>query len=209
MSSSPSPRSCAPHAIPEPATPSTCVVPRPVASSSSPSLRRPRACHTVELAPSLSPQHRRPSRARKAILYIFLCHFRPTNPDFDMLYCHIAFVLLHYFDVLHCHIALICYIAFLLLHCFDCHIALIRYIAFNISHCFDMLHYHFSRSTWRILRVLRVKLCLAMRRASGMTEVWARMNLLGIQVHPLKGSDLLAHRMRIAYHKMRYTSIRN
>jgi hypothetical protein len=126
-----------------------------------------------------------------------------------MLYWHIAFVLLHYFDVLHCHIALICYIAFVLLHCFDCHIALICYIAFNMSHCFDMLHCHFSRSTWQILRVLRVRLCLAMRRASGMTEVWARMNLLGIHVHQLKGRDLLAHRTRITYQKMRYTSIRN
>jgi hypothetical protein len=42
-----------------------------------------------------------------------------------------------------------------------------------------------------------------------MMEVWARMNLLVIHVHQLKGSDLLAHRMMITYQKKRYTSIMN
>jgi hypothetical protein len=72
--------------------------------------------YTIDPAPSLSLQCRRPSQARKATLYIFLYHFGPTNHDFDML---------------HYHIALICYIALILLHCFDmlhCHIALIHYI---------------------------------------------------------------------------------
>jgi hypothetical protein len=45
--------------------------------------------------------------------------------------------------------------------------------------------------------------------ASRMTKVQARINLLVIHVHGLKGSDLLAHRMRITYQKKRYTSIRN
>jgi hypothetical protein len=43
---------------------------------------------------------RHPPQARKATLYIFLCHFGPINPNFDMLHYHIAFVLLHCFDVL-------------------------------------------------------------------------------------------------------------
>jgi hypothetical protein len=114
---------------------STVVLPKPMMPLSP---RCPISHNTVEPAPSLSPQRRRPPQARKAILYIFLCHFGPTNFDFDMLHCHvasicyIAFVLLHFFDVLHCHIALICYIAFNMSHCFDmlhCHIALICYIA--------------------------------------------------------------------------------
>jgi hypothetical protein len=112
---------CAPHTVPKLTTPMTHTVPRPVAPSSSPNLRR--------LEPAmLSNPHCRPPQAHKATLYIFLCHFGPTNPDFDML---------------HYHIALICYIAFILLHCFDvihCHIALIYYSAFNILHYFDMLH---------------------------------------------------------------------
>jgi hypothetical protein len=117
-----------------------------------------------------SPQHCHPPQARKATLYIFLCHFGPTNPDFHMLYCHIAlicyiaFVLLHYIDMLHCHIALICYIitilwyATLLLFCcialmwyivtllwyatlpLTCRIDLICYIAFDMLDCFDMLY---------------------------------------------------------------------
>jgi hypothetical protein len=117
----------------------------------------PRSCGTIEPVPSLSSQRHRPPRAHKVTLYIFLCSFGPTNPDFDMLHCHIAlisciaFVLLQCFDVLQWHIALICYIAFVLQHCFDCHIALICHITFNMSHCFDMLHCHFSRSTWQIL----------------------------------------------------------
>jgi hypothetical protein len=53
---------------------------------------------------SVTPQHHHPPRARNTTLYIFLCYFGPTNPEFDML---------------HYHIALICYIAFVLLHCFD------------------------------------------------------------------------------------------
>jgi hypothetical protein len=74
---------------------SAIVLPDPVMS---------RARNVVVPVPFLSPQCRRPPLARKATLYIFLYHFGPTNPDFDML---------------HCHIALICYIAFVLLHCFD------------------------------------------------------------------------------------------
>jgi hypothetical protein len=88
----------------------------------------PRAHDAVEPMPSLSSQHHRPPRAHNAILLLeparlhcfFLSYFGPTNPNFDMLHCHIAliccivFVLLHCFDVLHCHIALICYIATLL-----------------------------------------------------------------------------------------------
>jgi hypothetical protein len=134
---------------------------------------------------------------------------------FDMLHCFCSTALLwcatlpHCFDMLHCHIALIWYIAFVLLHCFDCHIALICYIAFNMSHCFDMLHCYFSRSRCWILRVLRIRLCLATRRESRMMKVQAHMNLLVIDVHQLKGSDLLAHRTRITYQKKRYTSIRN
>jgi hypothetical protein len=123
--------------------------------------QRPRAYDAIEPAPSLSPQCRRPPRARKAtVLYIFLCYFGPTNPDFDMLHCHIAFIcyitfiLLHCFDVLHCHIALICYIAFNMLHCFDmlhCHIALICYIAFVLLHCIDMLHCHIALICYTLL----------------------------------------------------------
>jgi hypothetical protein len=148
--SSPSPWCCAPDAVSEPATPSTHTVLGPSVSLSSLSPRRPRAHDAVKLMPSLSPLRHHSPQARKAtILYIFLCHFGPTNPDFDMLHCHIAlicyiaFVLLHYYDVLHCHIALICHITFNMLHCFDllhCHIALICYIAFDMLHCFDILH---------------------------------------------------------------------
>jgi hypothetical protein len=116
----------------------------------------PRSCGTIEPVPYLSSQRHRPPRAHKVTLYIFLCSFGPTNPDFDMLHCHIAlisciaFVLLQCFDVLQWHIALICYIATLLwyatllLFCnialiaillwyatlpLTCHIALICYIA--------------------------------------------------------------------------------
>jgi hypothetical protein len=146
-SSSPSPQHCAPDAIPEPAISLTHAIPWPTASSSP---RRPRVCDAVKPTPS-NPH--RPPQARKATLYIFVCHCGPTNPDFHMLHyhialiCYIAFVLLHYFDVLHCHIALICYIAFNMSHCFDilyCHIALICYIAFDMLHCFNMLHYFCS-----------------------------------------------------------------
>jgi hypothetical protein len=147
-----SPQRCALDAVLEPAMLSTCTVPRPIVSSSSPNPQCPRARDVVEPVPSLSPQRHRPPQARKTIiLYIFLCYFGPTNLDFDMLHCHIAlicyiaFVLLHCFDVLHCHIALICYIAFNMSHCFDmlhCHIALTCYIAFDMPHCFDMLHCH-------------------------------------------------------------------
>jgi hypothetical protein len=58
---------------------------------------------------------------------------------------------------------------------------------------------HFSTSRWQILRVQWLRLCLTTWRASRMMEVQARMNLLVIHVHWLKGSDLLAHRMRIMY----------
>jgi hypothetical protein len=126
----------------------------------------------IEPAPSPSPQFRHLHQARKATLYIFLCHFGPTNPDFHMIHCHIAlisyiaFILLHCFDVLHCHTALIYCIAFNMSHCFDilhcfwyvvllwyatlphcfdmlhCHISFICYIAFVLLHCFDVLHCH-------------------------------------------------------------------
>jgi hypothetical protein len=141
--------------------PSTPTILRPAALSSSPSPRRPRAHDTVEPVSSLNPQCCHPPQARKAtILYIFLCHFGPTNPDFDMLYCHIAlicyiaFVLLHCFDVLHCHITLICYIAFNMPHCFDmlhCHIALIFYIAFVMLHYIDMLYCHIALICYTML----------------------------------------------------------
>jgi hypothetical protein len=52
MSSSPSPRRCAPHTIPEPTTPMTRINPRPIASSSSPSPRH--------LEPMMSLNPRRP-----------------------------------------------------------------------------------------------------------------------------------------------------
>jgi hypothetical protein len=73
------------------------------------STRCPRAYDAVKPAPSLSPQRHHPPQAHKVtILYIFLCHFGPTNSDFDMLHyrialiCYITFVLVHCFDVLHC-----------------------------------------------------------------------------------------------------------
>jgi hypothetical protein len=98
----------------------------------------PWARDAVQPVTSLSLWRYRPMPSpgwhRKATLYIFLCHFGPTNPD--------------------CHIALICYIATSLRyaallwyatlpHCFDmlcCH----WYVAFlwcaTLPHCFDMLH---------------------------------------------------------------------
>jgi hypothetical protein len=77
----------------DPTTPSNHVVPGSVAPSSSLSPRRPRAHDIVEPTLSLSPQRRRPPQTSKAIiLYIFLCHFGPTNPDFDMLHYHIALI---------------------------------------------------------------------------------------------------------------------
>jgi hypothetical protein len=80
----------------------------------------PRACDVVKPTSCLSPQHHRPPQARKATLYIFLCHFGPTNPDFDILHCLCSAALLwcatlpHFLDMLHC--------------------------LYNMSHCFDMLH---------------------------------------------------------------------
>jgi hypothetical protein len=115
----------------------------------------PQACGAIHLAPSPSPQHRRPPqvhdainpatspsprqhqlyaipvlttsssspsprcrRPRNATLYIFLCHYAPTNPKFDMPHWHIALicyiVLICYTLLLFCCIALICYIATLL-----------------------------------------------------------------------------------------------
>jgi hypothetical protein len=66
---------------------STVVLPEPA----KPSLPRcPRAHDTVEPAPSLIPQWHHPPQACKATLYIFLCHFGPTNPD---LICYIATLL--------------------------------------------------------------------------------------------------------------------
>jgi hypothetical protein len=114
-----------------------------------------KACDAIEPASSLSRQCCCPPQARKATLYILLCHFGPTNPDFDMLHWHIAliwyiaFVLLHCFDVLHCHIALICYIAFNMSYCFDMlhcfwYVTLLWYAIMlwyaTLPHCFDMLH---------------------------------------------------------------------
>jgi hypothetical protein len=113
----------------------------------------PRAHDIVEPTLSLSPQRRHPPQARKATLYIFLCHFGPTNPDFDILHCditltcYIAFVLLHCF----CSAALLWYAT--LPHCFDilhCHNALICYIVFVLLHCFDMLHCFCSATFWSI-----------------------------------------------------------
>jgi hypothetical protein len=139
---------------------STVVLPEPVTSLNP---RRLWARNTIVL----------PEPARLHSIF-FLCHFGPTNPDFDMLHCHIAlicyfaFILLHCFDVLHCHIALICSISFNILHWFDmlhcfwyvvllwdatlpprfdmlhCHIALICCIVFVLLHCFDVLHCHIA-----------------------------------------------------------------
>jgi hypothetical protein len=117
-SSSSSLRHCAPHAVPEPVTSTTLVVPGRVRNAVLlPEPATSRACDAVELTSSLSLQRRSPPQAHKATLYSFLCHFGPTNLDFDMLHYHIAlicyiyaFVLLHCFDMLHCHIALIFYI---------------------------------------------------------------------------------------------------
>jgi hypothetical protein len=53
-----------------------------------------RAYGTVKPTPSLSLQRHHSPQARKAILYTFLYHFRPTNPDFNMLYCFCSIVLL-------------------------------------------------------------------------------------------------------------------
>jgi hypothetical protein len=53
-----------------------------------------------------------------SLLHIFLCHFGPTNLEFDMLHRHIALIcysLLHCFDMLYWHITMICYT---LLRCF-------------------------------------------------------------------------------------------
>jgi hypothetical protein len=139
---------------------SVVVLPEPVMLSNS---HRPWA-HNVVILPE-------PARLHS----IFFCHFGPTNPNFDMLHCHIALIcyiaillwyatlllfcyislmfyiatLLSYASLpLTCHIALICYIAFDILHCFDmlhCHIALRCYITFDMLHCFDMLRCHIAR----------------------------------------------------------------
>jgi hypothetical protein len=119
----------------DPMTPSTCAILGTSATSSS------RACDAVVPAMPQSPRRRRtravpepampsssPNPQGYNIVY-FLCHFGPTNPDFDMLHCHIAlicyisFVPLHCFDVLHCHIALICYITFNMCISLICYIA--------------------------------------------------------------------------------------
>jgi hypothetical protein len=130
-SSSPSPWCQRPHTIPGPArllsTLSTwcrcpsardAVIPTPL---SSPSLR----CHRLHAIPELATLSSSPSP--QCYIVYFPCHFGPTNPEIDML---------------HCHIALICYIAFFLLHCFYmllCPIALTYYIDFVPLHFFDML----------------------------------------------------------------------
>jgi hypothetical protein len=44
--------------------------------------------------PFPSLQQHRPPQARNDALYIFLCHFGPTNPDFDMLHCFCSGALL-------------------------------------------------------------------------------------------------------------------
>jgi hypothetical protein len=118
---------------------SAVILPEPVMLSS-PRCRR--AHDAIEPASSLSPQRQRLPQARKAtIFYIFLCHFGPRNPDFDMLHCHNAlicynaFVLLHCFAVLHYHIALICYVAFVLLHCFD-----MLHIATLLLFCYILIY---------------------------------------------------------------------
>jgi hypothetical protein len=160
-SSSPSPWRCPPGAIPEPVLPSTRAVPEPTTPSSSLSPR----CHCPhDVLEVTTPSNPCRPWARNAVVLPkparqhcnFFCHFGPTNPDFDMLHCHIAliwyivFVLLHYFDVIHCHIALICYITFNMSHCFDmlhCHIALICCITFDMLHCHIDLMLHCFCST--------------------------------------------------------------
>jgi hypothetical protein len=87
----------------------------------------PRARNTVEPVSSFHPQRCRPPQAQNATLYIFLCHFGPTNPDFDMLVCYIATLfwcttLSHWFDMLHCF----------------CSATLLWHATF--PRCFDMLH---------------------------------------------------------------------
>jgi hypothetical protein len=115
-----------PHAISKPATP-----------SSSSSLWR---CHPYNVLESMTPLTPHCPWARNTTLYIFLCHFVPTNPKFDTLHCHIAlicyidFVLWRCFDMLYCHIALICYLAMLLWYATHC------YIAFVLLH-FDLYEY--------------------------------------------------------------------
>jgi hypothetical protein len=104
--------------------------------------RRPLACNAIDPMISLSPQHHRAPRSHNATLYIFLCPFGPTKPEFHMLHC---------FDMLHCHIDLICYIALIfytLLH-FFCSTILLGYA--TLSHCFDMLHCHIALICYIVL----------------------------------------------------------
>jgi hypothetical protein len=164
-SSSPSPRRCAPYAIPELMTPMTHAILRPAAPSASLSLRglepvmpsnprRPWACNVVIL----------PNPTRLHCIFFFVI----LGLQILILICYIAFVLLHCFDVLHCHIAFIYYIAFNMSHCFDmlhcfwyaallwyatlphffdmlhCHISLICFIACVLLHCFDVLYCHIA-----------------------------------------------------------------
>jgi hypothetical protein len=109
----------------------------------------PRAHDAIKPMPSLSMQHRRPPQARNGtILYILLCHFWPTNPDFDMLHCFCSAALFwcatlpHCFGMLHClqNIALLYYDTlphyFDMLHCFW-YAALLWYA--TLPHCFHML----------------------------------------------------------------------
>jgi hypothetical protein len=151
LSSSMSLWCCAPRTIPETMTPSSLwhsragyvvVLPEHVTTSQSPRCYRP---HTFPEPSMLSS-----APSPQCYIVYFLCHFWPTNPEFDVLHCHIAFicyiafVLLHCFDMLYCHITLIWYIAFVLMYCFDmlnCHIALI---------CYKLLHCFCSATFWSI-----------------------------------------------------------
>jgi hypothetical protein len=98
--------------------------------------RRPLACNAIDPMISLSPQHHRAPRSHNATLYIFLCPFGPTKPEFHMLHCHIDLI---------CYIALIFYT---LLH-FFCSTILLGYA--TLSHCFDMLHCHIALICYIVL----------------------------------------------------------
>jgi hypothetical protein len=138
-SSSPSLRCCRPHVILDPRCPRArnVVILREPATS--------RALDIVEPMLSLSWQHHCPPQARKDTLNIFLCHFGPTNPDFDVLHCHISLIC---YIALTCRIALICYIATLLWyatlpHFFDiphCFYSAALLWCATLPHCFDVLY---------------------------------------------------------------------
>jgi hypothetical protein len=114
----------------------------------------PRACDAVIKAMSQSLRHHRtraipepatPSSSPSMQDYIiyFSLPFRPTNPDFDMLHCHITLICYITFNMSHCFDMLHCFWYATLPHCFDmlhcfCSIALLWYA--TLSQCFDMLH---------------------------------------------------------------------